>query len=492
MSFFEPIIPRLPQLASNIAPQLLPTIYSGSTHSLKPNQLYQNDYDHSNFNRQNQVSNNAPINNAPVNNPAINNPNFLAANVSNNDNKQEQTHNNHYYNPGKPTNGINYFPSIPDNTKLLNQVLPFALNNNSEGGNNTSNFGYYSPLLDYQNQNIHMPINNSNVPFYSPLPDYLSQKTLNNNASFSSNNNIPKVSHPIHHQQLPTTPLNPQKNTVLSSIDSILKRESQYTSIPYRNNFDYLTPSLIDSNYTKNGNNNNTNIPQTIISSSVGEVIEDIVKARAQDKPFPGAIGSEIKQKKMSKTSSSEVKKENVDKNKKYFDEFNSLININNENEKPIQQNMIASAFSKSMIDSKNITNIISYNIINDNGALHQKTHNSNIIAANLLDNFNGIKENNKNGMLEAKENDILSPNSMRKLTKSSKVKKGKNDKKMDTTLQSNKKGKKKNFYNRTMETKKTNEVVESSPIVGKENVSPKNKSAVKSRINNVKPGVTI
>jgi len=490
MSFFEPIIPRIPQFASNIAPQLLPTIYSGSTHSLKANQLYQTDYDHSNFNRQNQVSNNAPINNAtinnaPVNNPAINNPSFLAANVSNNDSKHEQTHNNHYYNPGKPANGVNYFPSIPENTKLLNQVLPFALNNNNEGGNNNgSNFGYYSPLLDYQNQNIHMPINNSNVPFFSPLPDYINQKT--------SNNNIPKVSRQVHHQQLPTTPLNPQKNTVLGSIDSILKRESQFTSIPYRNNFDYLTPSIIDTNYSKNGNNNSTNIPQTMISSSVGNVIEDIVKARAQDKPYLGAIGSEIKQKKMSK-SSSEVKEENVDKNKRYFDEFNSIINKNNGNENPIQQNMIASAFSKSMIDSKNITNIISYNIINDNGSLHQKTHNSNILAADLL---NGIKDNNKDDIYEAMESDVLISNGMRKLNKSSKIKKGKTDKKSEMNLQSNKKGKKKNFYNRAMEVKKSNEV-ESSPEfllqskLGKENVSPKNKSTNKTRINNVKSGVT-
>jgi pentatricopeptide repeat protein len=348
--------------------------------------------------------------------------------------------------------------------------------------------------MDYQNQNIHMPINNSNVQFYSPLPDYINQKTSNSNVTYTANNNL-KVSHPISHQQLPTTPLNPQKNTVLGSIDSILKRESQYTSIPYRNNFDYLTPSLFDSNYSKNGNNSlfgnngNANIPQTIISSSVGDVIEDIVKARAQDnKPFPSAIGSEIKQKKMSKTSTPEVKakEENIDKNKKYFNDFNSLINKNNMNEKPIQQNMIASAFSKSMLDSKNITDYISYNIINDNSALHQKDSNSNVLAANLLDNLNGSTE--------TKESEI----SMKKLSKNTKiVKKGKNDKKMDMTLQSSKKGKKKNYYNKTMEVKKANENVESTPEmllqskVGKENISPKNKAVNKLRTNNVKQGIT-
>jgi len=328
----------------------------------------------------------------------------------------------------------------------------------------------------------------------------LIKKTSNSNLSYTVNN-VPKVNHPISHQQLPTTPLNPQKNAVLGSIDSILKRESQYTSIPYRNNFDYMTPSLFDSNYSKNGsnslfgNNSNSNIPQTIISSTVGDVIEDIVKARAQDnKPFPSAIGSEIKQKKMSKSSSSQVKvkEEVIDKSKKYFDDINSLIN-----EKPIQQNMIASAFSKSMIDSKNITDYISYNIINDNSSLNQKDHNSNIFSANLLDSFNGIKESGKDGMSEIKENETLSPNSMRKLSKNPKVKKGKNDKKLDMTLQSSKKGKKKNFYNKTMEAKKSNENVESTPEmffqskVGKENVSPKSKTINKSRINNAKSGIT-
>ncbi|ORX59918.1 protein prenylyltransferase [Piromyces finnis] len=492
MSFFEPIIPRLPNLASNIAPQLLPTIYSGSTHSIKPNQLYQNDYDHSNLARQNQVPNNVPINNAPINNQTINNPNFLAANVANNgnDNKQEPSQNNHYYTPGKPTNGINYFSSIPENTKLLNQVLPFTLNN--EGGNsNGSNFGYYSPLLDYQNQNIHMPINNTNVPFYSPLPDYISQKTSNSNVSFSSPSNAPKVSHPLSHQQLPTTPLNPQKNTVLGSIDSILKRESQHTSIPYRNNFDYLAPSLFDNNYSKNGNNTNTNISQTLISSTVGDVIEDIVKARAQNnKPFPSAIGSEIKQKKMSKATSLDSKiKEDIDKNKTYFDDFNSLINKKSKNEKPIQQNMIASAFSKSMLDSKNITDYISYNAINDNGALHQNSYNSNFLAANLLDNFIEIKE--VNGMSEMKENEVLNSTGMRKLTKNAKVKKGKNDKKLAM------KGKKKNYFNKTLESKKINEPIESNQDmffqskVGKENASPKNKIINKTRSNNIKTGIT-
>jgi len=511
MSFFDPIIPLLPQIASNIAPQLLPTIYSGSTHSIKPNQLYQNDYDHSNLSRQNQVPNNTPINNQPINNPAINNPNFLAANVSNgtNNNRQEQNNNNNsYYTPKKSTksaNGINYFPSLPENSKILNQVLPFNLNN-GEGSTNGSYFGYYSPLLDYQNQNIHLPINNTNVSFYSPLPDYINQKTSNNSnvLSFSgSENHISKTAHPLSHQQLPTTPLNPQKNInngVLGSIDSILKRESQYTSIPYRNNFDYLTPSLFDNNYTKNGNNslfgsnNLSNLPQTLITSTVGDVIEDIVKARAQDnKTFPGAIGSEIKQKKMSKVATSETKNndENEDKNKKYFDEFNSFINKNSKNDNQIQQNMIASAFSKSMMDSKNITNYISYNIINDNNSLIQKDYN---IATNHLDE---MKDNSKElKKTESIETEVLSPNSLKKMNKS-KAKKGKNEKKIDTSLQANRKGKKKTYYkNDTKKGLEGEKILESSPEmynstkIAKDSFS-KNKIANKTRNNNTKPGIT-
>ncbi|ORX83090.1 hypothetical protein BCR32DRAFT_243635 [Anaeromyces robustus] len=472
MSFFDPIIPLLPQIASNIAPQLLPTIYSGSTHSIKHNQLYPNEYDHvnSNFARQNQASNNTPINNAPINNQPVNNTNFLAAN-----NKQEQ--NNGYYNSGKstkPAPGINYFPSIPENSKLLNQVLPFALNN--EGSSNGSNFGYYSPLLDYQNQNIHLPVNNTNLSFYSPIPDYINQKTSNNsNISF----NPTKTAHPISHQQLPTTPLNPQKNSnssVLGSIDSILKRESQYTSLPYRNNFDYLTPSLFDDNYPKNGNNslfgnNNSNKPQTLISSTVGDVIEDIVKARAQEgnKTFPGAIGSEIKQKKMSKVGFKDTDSkadDNSDKGKRYFDEFNTFITKNkNNNERPIQQNMIASALSKSILDSKNITNYISYNIVNDNGNILQKDFNSNILSANILDNFNNMKESGKELKVENKESELLN---QKKIAKTNKVKKSKNEKKVENQLQS-KKNKKKAYYNKgTMnDSKKLNENeknVENSP----------------------------
>jgi len=512
MSFFDPIIPLLPQIASNIAPQLLPTIYSGSTHSIKPNQLYQNDYDHSNFSKQNQVPNNGPINNIPINNPAINNPNFLAANISNNNHKQEQNNHNGTYTqekPSKSTNALNYFPSLPENAKILNQVMPFALNNNGEGSTNTSNYGYYSPLLDYQNRNIHIPINN-NVPFYSPLPDYINQKVTSSN----SGNVVSKTSHHLTHQTLPTTPLSPQKsssNSVLGSIDSILKRESQYTNIPYRNNFDYLTPSLFDNNYSKNGNNSlfgnnngSSNIPQTLVSSSVGDVIEDIVKARAQDnKVFPSAIGSEIKQKKMTKISSSDASdvktsEEDLEKNKNYFDGFNSFITKNNKNEKPIQQNMIASAFSKSMLDSKNITNYISYNIINDNSALIQKEYNPNTIASNLLDGFNDVRENSK---MEGKEIENQSPNNMRKMAKATKAKKGKNEKNVDPSISTNRKGKKKTYFNKNVitENKKVNEVeknIEASPEmaypvkIGKEVIMPKNKAINKSRVINTKTNV--
>jgi len=461
MSFFDPIIPLLPQIASNIAPQLLPTIYSGSTHSIKHNQLYQNEYDHvnSNFARQNQASNNTPINNAPINNQPVNSTNFLAANISNNNNKQEQ--NNIHYNSGKsskPTSGINYFPSIPENSKLLNQVLPFAINN--EGGSNGSNFGYYSPLLDYQNQNIHLPINNTNVSFYSPIPDYINQKNLNNSnvSSFMPSNNTTKTSLSLH-QQVPTTSLNTQKssnNSVLGSIDSILKRESQYTSLPYRNNFDYLTPSLFDNTYPKNGNNSlfgnsNSNKPQTLISSTVGDVIEDIVKARAQEgnKIFPGAIGSEIKQKKMSKGFKEEDSKEKLNINKKYFDDFNTFITKNkNSNERPIQQNMIASALSKSILDSKNITNYISYNIVNDNSNILQKDFNSNILAANLLDNFSNMKESGKELKNESKESEIIN---QKKIAKTNKVKKSKNEKKVVENQLQSKKNKKKAYYKSTM-----------------------------------------
>jgi len=458
MSFFDPIIPLLPQIASNIAPQLLPTIYSGSTHSIKHNQLYSNEYDHvnSNFGRQNQVSNNTPINNNAINNPSISNPNLLAANVVNKENnkKEEQSNNNNntnFYTPGKSVkavNGLNYFPSIPENSKLLNQVLPFALNNNNnEGSSNTPNFGYYSPLLDYQNQNIHMPINNANVSFYSPIPDYINKKTSNSlNTSIADNENIQKsIPHTLNHP-LPTTPLNPQKNNtnVLGSIDSILKRESQYTNIPYRSNFDYLTPSLFDNNYSKNGNNslfginNSTNIPQTLITSSVGDVIEDIVKARAKDnKSFPSAIGSEIKEKKKSKSASDDLEskiKTNENNNKSYLEDFNSLITKSKgNNEKQIQQNMIASAFSKSILDSKNITNYISYNIVNDNNSLLQKDINSNFVAANLLDGFNDFKEGTKELKSEQKELEMMNANIMKKMGKSTKAKKiGKNEKKLN------------------------------------------------------------
>lgn len=512
MSFFDPIIPLLPQIASNIAPQILPTIYSGSTHSIKHNQLYPNEYDHvnSNFGRQNQVQNNAPINNVPINNPTINNPNFLAANVTNN-NKQEQNNNgnnnsnNNFYSHGKTksSSGINYFPSLPENSKLLNQVLPFALNNNgNEGNTNASNFAYYSPLLDYQNQNIHLPINNSNVSFYSPIPDYINQKTLNNNINNVPVNNTIKNVHTIAHQQLPTTPLNPQKNinnSVLGSIDSILKRETQYTNIPYRNNFDYLTPSLFDNSYTKNGNNtifgtnnNNNNKPQTLINSTVGDVIEDIVKARAQsNKSFPGAIGSEIKQKKMSKTGANyedKVNDDNKDKNKDYFNDINSLIPKNNEKE--IQQNMIASAFSKSILDSKNITNYISYNIVNDNNNLIQKDLNSKILSANLLEGFKDNKEINKELNNELKETEQMNSNSIKKVTKNSKVKKGKNDKKIN---------KKKAYFNKNaIDMKKTNETeknIDSSETykikLGKDNINSKNKVMNKTRTINTKLNVT-
>jgi pentatricopeptide repeat protein len=491
MSFFDPIIPLLPQIASNIAPQLLPTIYSGSTHSIKHNQLYSNEYDHSNFGRQNQVPNNTPINNSPINNSSINNPNFLAANVTNNNNiEQNSNENSNYYTSGKskPVAGINYFPSLPENSKLLNQVLPFALNNN-EGSTNGSNFGYYSPLLDYQNQNIHLPINNTNVSFYSPIPDYINQKTANNTTTTNNNtmNNFSKNIHSFSHQ-LPTTPLNPQKNTnnsVLGSIDSILKRESQYTNIPYRNNFEYLSPSLFDNSHSKNGNNtifgnNNPNIPQTLINSTVGDVIEDIVKARAKgNETFPSAIGSEIKQKKMSKAilnnmnSENKLTNNNLNKNQKYLDEFSSLINKNNE--KQIQQNMIASALSKSILDSKNITNYISYNIVNENNA-SKKDFNSNILAANLLEGLNRTKEN-KELKSELKESEVLSLNNIKKVIKNPKAKKGKNEKKIN---------KKKVYYNKgSVDTKKINEVeknIENSP--GKENIKPKNKVINKARVN--------
>jgi len=510
MSFFDPIIPLLPQIASNIAPQLLPTIYSGSTHSIKHNQLYQNEYDHvnSNFARQNQASNNTPINNAPINNQPVNSTNFLAANISNNNNKQEQ--NNIHYNSGKsskPTSGINYFPSIPENSKLLNQVLPFAINN--EGGSNGSNFGYYSPLLDYQNQNIHLPINNTNVSFYSPIPDYINQKNLNNSnvSSFMPSNNTTKTSLSLH-QQVPTTSLNTQKssnNSVLGSIDSILKRESQYTSLPYRNNFDYLTPSLFDNTYPKNGNNSlfgnsNSNKPQTLISSTVGDVIEDIVKARAQEgnKIFPGAIGSEIKQKKMSKGFKEEDSKEKLNINKKYFDDFNTFITKNkNSNERPIQQNMIASALSKSILDSKNITNYISYNIVNDNSNILQKDFNSNILAANLLDNFSNMKESGKELKNESKESEIIN---QKKIAKTNKVKKSKNEKKVVENQLQSKKNKKKAYYKSTMnDAKKSNEnekSVESNAElivqtkIGKENL-PKNKNMNKVRNGNAKSTIT-
>jgi len=494
MSFFDPIIPILPQIASNIAPQLLPTIYSGSTHSIKHNQLYSNDYEHSNIGRQNQVQNNTSINNVPINNQ-----NLLAANVSNNNsnnNKQEQSSNSNNSNNNyasvktKPMAGINYFPSIPENSKLLNQVLPFSLNN-SEGNTNGSNFGYYSPLLDYQNQNIHFPINNTNVLFYSPIPDYINQKASNDNINNTSLNNIQKSSYPFAHQQLPTTPLNPQRNNnngVLGSIDSILKRESQYTNIPYRNNFDYLTPSLFDNNYSKSGNdavfgNNNANIPQTLVNSTVGDVIEDIVKTQS-NKAFPGAIGSEIKQKKMSKTAENELNleikmnSESIETNKKYFNDINVL--INKSNEKQIQQTMIASALSKSILDSKNITNYISHNIVNDGNAM-QKDLNSNILAASLLEGFNEPKENNELKS-ESIESNVIGLNSVKKVAKSPKAKKGKNEKKLN---------KKKIYCNKSsVDTKKINEKENSESTSGKENINSKNKIMNKSR-NNTKVGVS-
>jgi len=512
MSFFDPIIPLLPQIASNIAPQILPTIYSGSTHSIKHNQLYSNEYDHvnSNFGRSNPVQNNSSINNAPLNNQTINNPKLLAANITNNNKKEQNNNGNNstgYYNPGKSksVSGINYFSSLPENTKLLNQVLPFSLNNNDGTSTNGSSFGYYSPLLDYQNQNIHLPINNTNVSFYSPIPDYINQRTSNSNANNLPVNNTIKNTHSFTHQQLPTTPLNPQKtinNSVLGSIDLILKRESQCTNLPYRNNFDYLTPSLFDNNYVKNENNsifennNNNNKPQTLINSTVGDVIEDIVKARAQsNKAFPGAIGSEIKQKKMSKLNVSEsipevkVIGENKDKNKKYFDDINSLITKNNE--KPTQQNKISSVFPKSILDSKNIANYINYNIVNDNNVALEKNLNSSLFAPNLLEEFNGTKESNKDLMSEKlNESDLISTSSMKKISKVTKPKKGKNDKKIN---------KKKNYYNKnTSEAKKFNESennIENPEVyqikLGKENINSKNKIMNKSRIINNKSGLT-
>lgn len=514
MSFFDPIIPLIPQLTSNIAPQLLPTIYSGSNHSLKPNisyqnQLYQNnEYDHN-------VNSNFQINNNAVNTSAVPNTNNVTNNTTANHQSSKPEQNS--INQKNIQNNSLYYTA--DNSKVINQVLQFSFNNNA----NNTNMPYFSPLAEYTVNNInpatHLPISNTtntNIPYYSPIPNYSksNKKAMNSNnlkinssiPTHSNNNNTIKNSNayysPFSNENtknikhisntkniqnvalppvpptsvLPTPQQTNNSNRVLDSIDSILQRQTQYTCFPYRNNFEYLSPSIFDTSNTNQKASNSihygNSIKQTsnLATSNVDEVIADIVKGNSsKTKPFPVAIGSEIKkQKKMTQLSFKNTELDNKNKlfndlkekevEKKYLSEINELVKNNSTTTSNDPENKfdISSTLSKSILSAATLSSNLSYSIINDNVSAKQ-----NFNTAMSLGMNNGYTDKETMSLNSSQSVKLINKSNTEKLNKHQKVnsnnsksRKVKNENKLENSvsLSSVNKNKKKNqHYTKTV-----------------------------------------